>query len=56
MVGLARRGCVMIPACTNHSGWSLFHKELGFFFSGDKSRLGYGGESGFFFASQWWPE
>nr|POE76481.1 hypothetical protein CFP56_18934 [Quercus suber] len=36
--GGARQVCVMIPASTNRLGWSLFHKELGFFFSGDKSR------------------
>nr|POE56139.1 hypothetical protein CFP56_41229 [Quercus suber] len=30
----------MIPASTNRFGWSSFHKELGFFFFGDKSRLG----------------
>ena len=46
--GGARRGSLMIPASTNRSGWSLFHKELGFFFSGDKSRLGNGGESSVF--------
>ena len=38
----------MIPANTNRFGWSLFHKELGLFFSGDKLRLGNGGESGVF--------
>ena len=44
----ARQGCVMIPASTNRLGWSLFHKELGFFFSGDKSRPRNGGGSGDF--------
>jgi len=38
----------MIPTSTNRSGWSLFHKELGLFFPGDKSRPGNGGESGVF--------
>ena len=44
----ACQGCVMIPASTNRLGWSLFHKELGFFFSGDKSRPCNGGGSGDF--------
>ncbi|XP_030930036.1 uncharacterized protein LOC115955816 [Quercus lobata] len=38
----------MIPASTNCLGWSLFHKELGFFFSGDKSRPCNRGGSGDF--------
>ena len=38
----------MILVSTNHSGWSLFHKELGLFFSCSKSRPGNGGESGVF--------
>ena len=46
--GGARQGCVMIPASTNRLGWSLFHKELGFFFSGDKSRPRNRGGSGDF--------
>ena len=38
----------MIPASTNHFVWSSFHKELGFFFSSDKSRPGNEGESSVF--------
>ena len=38
----------MIPVSTNCSGWSLFHKELGLFFSGDKSRPCNGVEIGVF--------
>ena len=32
--GGARRGCVMIPASSNHAGWSLFQRELRNFFTG----------------------
>ena len=34
--GGSRRGCIMIPARSNHVGWSLFQRELRFFFSGAK--------------------
>ena len=34
--GGARRGYVMIPASSNHAGWSLIQKELRNFFSSAK--------------------
>ena len=34
--GRSRRGCIMIPASSNHAGWSLFQKELRIFCSGAK--------------------
>ena len=35
--GGARRGCVMVPASSNRSGWCLFTKELDRFLSGSNS-------------------
>ena len=35
--GGTRRGCIMIPASSNHVGWSLFQKELRNFCFGAKS-------------------
>ena len=29
--GGSRRGCLMIPASSNRTGWSLFQRELKFF-------------------------
>ena len=34
--GVARRGCVMIPASSNCAGWSLFQRELRNFFASAK--------------------
>lgn len=35
--GGAQRGCVMIPASSNRAEWSLFQKELRYFFSRERS-------------------
>ena len=34
--GGARQGYVMIPASSNHVGWSLFQREMRNFFTGAK--------------------